>query len=519
MGLPLCFGVRDRAMELAFIMTENLQHGDGAEVELEHVEDADYGGNEKDSGVDKNVESEKDNRKEDLDDEQLKQQHQQQQQQQPQPVLPNFVIGISGAPSSGKTTLSLLLDIVLKKALRQLDSPNVRPDPPVQNAVVHQDRYFVTQQQKPPASTTESSTAEDGSCIDNCDFELLAQHIDELDAGAHPATTTTTIAPDADASQHAFAAGSAPSAASSSALSRLSPGTLGTAVSALRNALADVLLLSAAAADSAKPKPKPDLAARSPPHACLDAPGAAPRVARRFAVVEGATILARAATAAAQDPVGWVAPGSAEHRLRSARRVQDRLDACLFLPLPLPSEGEAARRRVERSPWGEMAARRGLHFGGMVTWRDYERHHQHILASLGAAYGREESDRGRRLRRGRAWELRNEWEGDPRVGPGPGSGSSGTVHVRPLSCAVTVDDTLLWAARVVGAALGERLLHDSTRVPVPVPVPAPTCVAAASEEDRGKDEITLDTSSCCSTCPAEDKMSIERLCIGIREGF
>lgn len=90
-----------------------------------------------------------------------------------------------------------------------------------------------------------------------------------------------------------------------------------------------------------------------------------------------------------------------------------------------------------------------------ISRLNYERYHQHVLSGVSAAHDREEAQRRRRLRRGRPWELRNGWEADPRVG---------SVHVRPPPAAASVDDTLLWAARVVGAALAERLLCDAMYV-------------------------------------------------------
>lgn len=365
-------GVRDRAMELAFILADNPQHHEDRrhgelELELGHV---DHNGNENDDGVVKNDEGKRDSKQETLDDEQPKQQHQQPQKLAStngrEPVLRNFVIGISGAPSSGKTTLSLLLDVVLEKALRQL-TPDAGPGLPPQNAVVHQDDYGVKQEevgqqkQKQEAapeedSSTAAAVAAEDCCdeyrigdydeysIGGCDFELLARHLDELDAGAHPAA----IMPDQPL--HSPLNELLPDAVS--ALRQLSPGTLKLAVTALRNALSDTL----SEADEAKR----DLASddvRLGPH------GTAPRVARRFAIVEGPTLLAR--DAAAQDPVGRVAPGSEAHALRETRRVQDRFDACLFLPSSMP---EARRRRWWRRiglGWEDIVAMRRFE---LVTW-------------------------------------------------------------------------------------------------------------------------------------------------------
>lgn len=80
----------------------------------------------------------------------------------------------------------------------------------------------------------------------------------------------------------------------------------------------------------------------------------------------------------------------------------------------------------------------------------YERYHRHILPNLSAAYTNDDQQR-QQQQHGRPWCATNTWERDPRVCG---------VHVRPATVS-SVDDTLLWAVSVVGAALAERLLQDS----------------------------------------------------------
>ncbi|KAI1770249.1 hypothetical protein F4818DRAFT_270227 [Hypoxylon cercidicola] len=267
---------RPGAMALDFVLNDDLrrehEYDSDEQVAFEHVEHVE---NDKNGEDNQNNEGEKDGQDDDdSDDEKDDEQHKEQR-----------------------------ANVVLRKALRQL-TPGADSATPPQNAVIHQDDYLIKQQQQQPVSKN-PSVASDWDCIGDCDFSLLAQHIGELDAGAHPAT----IAPDTGF-QHLLDGSAATAAASP--FSQLSPGTLDAAVAAMRHALTDALSADEATlADHV----------RLSPHGT----GAAPRVARRFVLVEGATVLARNNIAAAQDPVGW-----------AARRVQDRLDACLFLALPLP---------------------------------------------------------------------------------------------------------------------------------------------------------------------------------------
>ncbi|KAI1763644.1 hypothetical protein GGR53DRAFT_531372 [Hypoxylon sp. FL1150] len=340
----------------------------------------------------------------------------------PHPHLhfPNFVVGISGGPSSGKTTVAVLLDMVLEMAFRQLP-----PDPnlhlPPQNIVIHQDDYYVNQKQQ---------QEEDWDRIKNCNFEQLVQ---DVVAGPDPANATTTPAEVSIYGYEYLSNGSlskAIAALSQPFKSNYTYGTLTNAAIAMRESLTTLLLAD---------KPRLALAGN---HVCIDTDGYAQRIARRFTIVEGETLLARSAP---RDPMGWVRPDSVEHALRAARRVQERMDVVLFLPT---TKDEARQRRVG-SAAGERAETR-KHFDE-VTWPNYERYHQHIVDV--ATYGSERVVRKPRPKDEWSRMVPDEWEYDS---------SAGSVHVRPADAAASLDETLVWAAHIVSSALAERLLHDAT---------------------------------------------------------
>ncbi|KAI0152479.1 hypothetical protein F4776DRAFT_601969, partial [Hypoxylon sp. NC0597] len=371
--------------------------------------------------------------------------------------LQNFVIAISGCSSAGKTTLALLLDVVLQKALRCMVSNN-KEDPfelPLQTAVIHEDAYFFKSPTATPTPTpmvaiqplwpedrlvahmTGPSDApilvEDRDRVGTCDIELLATHIDEPDAERRSVVPNPRFLENLYQGQKG---GSLP--AMEAALDELSAGTLDAAVSVLRNTMRDIL---------GRDEEELDLARA---HIRFD--DDVPLVARRFTVVEGFTLLARDQD---QDPIGWVPPGSEVRALRDLRRIQDRLDISLFLPV---ERSEARNRRFERARYKDVpegTRKPGQYwkchaYFDQVAWPHYERYHRHILSNLSAAYTNDDQLR-QQQQHGRPWCATNTWERDPRVCG---------VHVRPATVR-SVDDTLLWAVSVVGAALAERLLQDS----------------------------------------------------------
>ncbi|KAI1142418.1 hypothetical protein F5Y05DRAFT_409563 [Hypoxylon sp. FL0543] len=383
---------------------------------------------------------------------------------QPEP-LQNFVIAISGCSSAGKTTLALLLTAVLRRALRGMAVADDRDgdEPPLQlplrTAAVHQDAYFLENpnpssspmvaihplwpedrlaaRMAGPDDDDPPLLVEDRDRVGACDVGLLAAHIDERDAGARRAVPNPRFL---EALYEGREDGEGSFAALDAALSELPPGTLEVAVDVLRGALCR----------------DGEALARARRYVRVDGRSSnndgAPLVARRFTVVEGFTVLARDAE---RDPIGWVAPGSEARGLRALRRVQDRLDVSLFLPV---ERGEARRRRFSRARYRDVpgGARRpgeywkcGAYFD-QVVWPHYERYHRHILPHLAAAYA-DDDRRRQQEQHGRPWCVANAWERDPRVCG---------VHVRPAAVS-SVGDTLLWASSVVGAVLGERLLLDS----------------------------------------------------------
>ncbi|KAI0840765.1 hypothetical protein F5Y06DRAFT_229749 [Hypoxylon sp. FL0890] len=334
---------------------------------------------------------------------------------------------------------------------------------PLQTDVIHQDAYFF-KNPTPSSSSSSSSTStpnpmvaiqplwpedslaaqmtgpddppilvEDRDRVGTCDIELLATHIDE------PDTETRSDVPNPrflDILYQGQKGGSFP--AMQAALDELSPGTLDTAVDVLRKTMRDVLCQNEENLDQAKR------------HVRFD--NDVPLVKRRVTVVEGFTLFARDE---AQDPIGWVEPGSEAHTLRMLRRIQDRLDVCLFLPV---ERSEARSRRFGRRRYRDVplgTRKKGQYWKCMayfdqVVWPHYEHYHRHILPHLPAAYANDEQLR-QQQQHGRPWCVSNAWERDPCVCG---------VHVRPPAVN-TVNDTLLWAASVVGAVLAERLLQDS----------------------------------------------------------
>ncbi|KAI1102260.1 hypothetical protein F4804DRAFT_313486 [Jackrogersella minutella] len=361
----------------------------------------------------------------------------------------NFVIGISGCTSAGKTTLALLLDAVLQKAVRRApdDDDDDRDDTP-RTAVIHQDAYFHKQKEDVgPAVAVQPlwpedrlvaamagpddppTLVEDRDRVGSCDVEMLAGHVDEPD----PEVRATAV-PNPRFLRN-LARGQ--EEGSDVAAVALAPGTMEAAVAILRGALGEELCRDGAPLDQ---------------YAQVD--DGVPAVARRFTVLEGFTLFARDAD---QDPVGWVAPGSEAHTLRVLRHVQERLDVALFLPV---GRDDARRRRFGRErytdvPEGTRKPGQYWKCGGyfdQVAWPHYERYHRHILPHLAAAYAQDDAQRQQEERQhhGRPWCAANVWERDPCVNG---------VHVRPPA-ANSVDDTLLWASSVVGAVLATRLLRE-----------------------------------------------------------
>ncbi|KAI1377660.1 hypothetical protein F4677DRAFT_415120 [Hypoxylon crocopeplum] len=265
-----------------------------------------------------------------------------------------FVIGISGCTSSGKTTLTLLLDVVLQQALRRIVSSDgkVVPRLPAHNVVIHQDDYFIERQTRDPPPTVMMQPlwpedrlvarmtgpddppilVENRDRVGSCDDEMFAEHVCGLDT-APDTNTPFSRHPLRDQDQDS----PPPSLATEAALSKLSPGTLDTAVWVLRTALRDVLTR-----DPSK------LASLTKQRVRLLNHGV-PGVAKRFALVEGFTLLARDPD---PNPSGHLLRGDGEARgLRSLRRIQDRLDVCLFLPV---EHEEARRRRFERDEYVDV---------------------------------------------------------------------------------------------------------------------------------------------------------------------
>ncbi|KAI1416716.1 hypothetical protein F5Y13DRAFT_177283 [Hypoxylon sp. FL1857] len=331
-----------------------------------------------------------------------------------------------------------------------------REDPfelPLQTAVIHQDAYFFKSPTAVPAPMVaiqplwpEDKLAagmagpgdppvlvEDRDRVGTCDVELLAAHVDEPDAETRPAVPNPRFLENLRQGQKGDCF-----PAMEAALDELSPGTLEAAVEVLRDAMRDVLCRDEGAMDRAGKLVKFD--------------DDVPLVARRFTVVEGFTLFARDQD---QDPIGWVAPGSEAHTLRTLRRMQDRLDISLFLPV---ERTEARARRFERARYKDVpegTRKPGQYwkchaYFDQVAWPHYERYHRHILPNLSTAYTNDEQLR-QQQQHGRPWCATNAWERDPRVCG---------VHVRPPTV-TSVDDTLLWAAWVVGGVLAERLLQDS----------------------------------------------------------
>ncbi|KAI2473015.1 hypothetical protein F4781DRAFT_443364 [Annulohypoxylon bovei var. microspora] len=368
----------------------------------------------------------------------------------------NFVIAISGCTSAGKTTLALLLDVILREAVRRAASDDqYASDLPPHTAVIHQDAYFYKDRQETgptvavqplwPEDRLVASMAgpddqpilvEDRDRVGSCDVELLAKHIDEPDADARAAVPNPRFLTNLQdwARDQGEDGLEDVSPAAAAAVGELLPGTLDAAVDAVRDALrrdADKLAL-------ATRHPRVRLEDGIPVTAC------------RFTIAEGFTLLARDSDL---DPVGRVAPGSEAVALRALRRVQERLDVALFLPV---DREEARARRFERERYADApeGARRpgqvwksGGYFD-QVAWPHYERYHQHILPHLAATYSIDDALRQRE--HGRPWCAANAWERDPCVNG---------VHVRPAA-ADSLDDTLLWASSVVGSVLAARLLED-----------------------------------------------------------
>ncbi|KAI0889051.1 uncharacterized protein GGS22DRAFT_184627 [Annulohypoxylon maeteangense] len=380
----------------------------------------------------------------------------------------NFVIGISGCTSAGKTTLALLLDVVLREAVCRMASGNheYNPELPPHTAVIHQDAYFFKDriergpmvsvqplwpEDKLVANMTGPNDppilVEDRDCVGSCDIELLAKHIDEPDERARTGVPNPRFLTNLQERARIHVEGDEEtedgelerddiSPAAAAAANELAPGTLDAAVEAMRDAFRrDTTRL-----------------ALKTQHIRLDDAGV-PIVPFRFVVVEGFTLFARDAE---HDPIGRSSASASDTEavaLRSLRRVQDRFDVALFLPV----EREEVRvRRFGRSryldvPEGRRREGEGWKSGGyfdQVAWPHYERYHRHILSHLTETYSSDEALRERE--HGRPWCATNAWERDPCVNG---------VHVRPAAVS-SLDDTLLWASSVVGGVLAARQLQD-----------------------------------------------------------
>ncbi|KAI2637194.1 hypothetical protein GGS26DRAFT_547708 [Hypomontagnella submonticulosa] len=327
----------------------------------------------------------------------------------------NFIIGISGCSSAGKTTLSLLLEVVLRYALRRMPPVSELPD----ITVIHQDTYFLQHLPHPPVTTIRphwpedrlvaqmtgpdnppAILVEDRDCVSCCDVELLARHIEE--PGARPERYRVPAPDVAPATPEA-------------ALRSLEPGTLEKAVERLKGAI----------------KSGDDVSASA--------------IACRVTIVEGFTLLAR-------DPdLESTGAGSEARNLRALRSLQERLDVALFLPVDR-DEARArrfVRRKYRDTPEGDRKPgeywKCGAYFD-QVAWPHYERYHRHILSNLAEAeaYARDKAEQ-----QGKGEREKHVWEQDLCI--------SG-VYVRPPDV-TSVDDTLLWAVGIVGAALATRLLE------------------------------------------------------------
>ncbi|KAI1210977.1 uncharacterized protein F4807DRAFT_459206 [Annulohypoxylon truncatum] len=383
----------------------------------------------------------------------------------------NFVIGISGCTSAGKTTLALLLDVVLREAVCRMVSNNREHNLvlPPHTAIIHQDAYFFKDGIKrgpmvpvqplwPEDKLVVSMTGpddppilvEDRDRVGSCDIELLTKHIDEPDENARANVPNPRFLTNLQNRAQTQARGDDElelerddiSPAAAAAADELSPETLDAAVEAMRDAFRRHLT-------NPSPTPTPDIERIRIDD---DDPGVPIVVPYRFTVAEGFTLFARDPD---HDPIGRVSPSSDAEAvaLRSLRRAQDRFDVPLFLPV---DRDEVRTRRFKRERYTDApeGARRpgelwksGGYFE-MVAWPHYERYHQHILPHLAAAYSSDEAFRQRE--HGRPWCAMNAWERDPRVNG---------VHVRPVAVR-SLDETLLWASSVVGAALAARQLQD-----------------------------------------------------------
>ncbi|KAI1461268.1 hypothetical protein F4805DRAFT_276307 [Annulohypoxylon moriforme] len=391
----------------------------------------------------------------------------------PIPAKPeeNFIIGISGCTSAGKTTLALLLDVVLREAVCRMASVNreFNPELPPHTAVIHQDAYFFKGSRErgpmvsvqplwPEDKLVANMTGpddppiqvEDRDRVGSCDIELLAKHIDEPDERVRTAAVPNPrflrnlqrrarvqrgededeMDEDGEGERSNDI-----SPAAAAAVDELAPDTLDAAVEAMRDAFR---------------RDTTSLALKTQ-HIRLDDAGV-PIVPYRFTIVEGFTLFARDA---GHDPIGRVSKATDGEAvaLRAMRCVQDRFDVALFLPV---ERDEVRGRRFAREryvdvPEGERRVGECWKSGGyfdQVAWPHYERYHQHILPHLTDVYSSDEELRERE--HGRPWCATNAWERDPCV--------SG-VHVRPATVS-SLDDTLLWASSVVGAVLAARQLHD-----------------------------------------------------------
>ncbi|KAI0387790.1 hypothetical protein F5Y04DRAFT_11663 [Hypomontagnella monticulosa] len=324
----------------------------------------------------------------------------------------NFIIGISGCSSAGKTTLSLLLDVVLRKAFHGISS--CPPHKPPDVTVIHQDTYFLQHIPHPQMVTIRprwpedrlvahmagpddplSIRVEDRDCVSCCDVELLTRHVEE--PGARPSGYDIP-APDV-----------AP-ATPEVALGGLEAGTLEKVVEGLQGV---ILRGEGDKGDSA----------------CASA------VACRVTIVEGFTLLARDTEQENTDT------GSEARNLRALRELQERLDVALFLPV---NHDEARARRFRRRKYRDEPE--GYRKPGefwkcaayfdQVAWPHYERYHKYILSNLADAYARRDA---------------GQQDKDLCI--------DGT-HVRPPG-AISVDDTLIWAVRIVGTALAARLWDET----------------------------------------------------------
>ncbi|KAI1095762.1 hypothetical protein F5B19DRAFT_265862 [Rostrohypoxylon terebratum] len=373
----------------------------------------------------------------------------------------NFVIGISGCTSAGKTTLALLLDVVLREAVCRLASCNrdYNPELPPHTAVIHQDAYFFKDRKESgpevpvrpvwpedkfvagmtgPDDPPMLLMVEDRDRVGSCDVERLARHIDEPDKRRRadvPNPRFLTRMQERAGMQGEDVERDDISPAAATAASQLAPGTLDAAVEAMRDAFRRSAVDGDAKIRSVR----------------LDGNGV-PIVPYRFTIVEGFTLFARDPD---HEPIGRVSKsGDAEAvALRALRRMQDRFDVALFLAV---DREQARRRRFKREryvdvPQGNRKPGEGWKSGGyfdQVAWPHYERYHQHILPHLAAAYSSDEEVR--QQEHGRPWCATKAWERDPCVNG---------VHVRPAAVS-SLDDTLLWASSVVGSVLAARPSQD-----------------------------------------------------------